>query len=145
MSAWVLTNHGIVRMHLRQQRGQMNADFVRGLPESGRRSNMAVYTQRSNLRSTPRDRAHPPASPPPRPSSRALQRLISEAKLLPHHASFLQTMVQYAGWETGDGITANAVAPGPVEFPDTGLTEEMKQAIIDQIGFGNSQQPGLVE
>jgi pteridine reductase len=29
-------------------------------------------------------------------------------------------------------VRVNAVAPGPVEFPDKGLTEEMKQAIIDK-------------
>jgi pteridine reductase len=34
--------------------------------------------------------------------------------------------------ELAPKVRVNAIAPGPVEFPETGLTEEMKQVIIDK-------------
>ena len=41
-------------------------------------------------------------------------------------------LTQSLARELAPQVRVNAVAPGPVEFPDTGLTEEMKQAIIDK-------------
>jgi pteridine reductase len=34
--------------------------------------------------------------------------------------------------ELAPEVRVNGIAPGPVEFPETGLSEEMKQAIIDK-------------
>jgi pteridine reductase len=41
-------------------------------------------------------------------------------------------LTQSLARELAPQVRVNAVAPGPVEFPDKGLTEEMKQAIIDK-------------
>lgn len=41
-------------------------------------------------------------------------------------------LTQSLARELAPRVRVNALAPGPVEFPDTGLTEEMKQAIIDK-------------
>lgn len=41
-------------------------------------------------------------------------------------------LTQSLARELAPNVRVNAVAPGPVEFPDTGLTEEMKQAIIEK-------------
>ena len=41
-------------------------------------------------------------------------------------------LTQSLARELAPHVRVNAVAPGPVEFPDRGLTEEMKQAIIDK-------------
>jgi pteridine reductase len=41
-------------------------------------------------------------------------------------------LTQSLARELAPHVRVNAVAPGPVEFPDTGLTEEMKQAIIEK-------------
>jgi pteridine reductase len=41
-------------------------------------------------------------------------------------------LTQSLARELAPQVRVNAVAPGPVEFPDRGLTEEMKQAIIDK-------------
>ena len=41
-------------------------------------------------------------------------------------------LTQSLARELAPHVRVNAVAPGPVEFPDKGLTEEMKQAIIDK-------------
>jgi pteridine reductase len=41
-------------------------------------------------------------------------------------------LTQSLARELAPAVRVNAIAPGPVEFPETGLTEEMKQAIIDK-------------
>jgi pteridine reductase len=41
-------------------------------------------------------------------------------------------LTQSLARELAPHVRVNAVAPGPVEFPEQGLTDEMKQAIIDK-------------
>jgi pteridine reductase len=41
-------------------------------------------------------------------------------------------LTQSLARELAPRVRVNAIAPGPVEFPEKGLTEEMKQAIIDK-------------
>ncbi|HMA11732.1 MAG TPA: pteridine reductase [Steroidobacteraceae bacterium] len=41
-------------------------------------------------------------------------------------------LTQSLARELAPRVRVNAVAPGPVEFPDKGLTEDMKQAIIEK-------------
>ncbi len=41
-------------------------------------------------------------------------------------------LTQSLARELAPQVRVNAIAPGPVEFPEQGLTEEMKQAIIDK-------------
>jgi pteridine reductase len=41
-------------------------------------------------------------------------------------------LTQSLARELAPEVRVNAVAPGPVEFPEHGLTDEMKQAIIDK-------------
>jgi pteridine reductase len=41
-------------------------------------------------------------------------------------------LTQSLARELAPAVRVNAIAPGPVEFPEKGLTEEMKQAIIDK-------------
>ena len=41
-------------------------------------------------------------------------------------------LTQSLARELAPHVRVNAIAPGPVEFPEAGLTEEMKQAIIDK-------------
>lgn len=57
---------------------------------------------------------------------------------LRHHTVYspakagLIMLTQSLARELAPHVRVNAVAPGPVEFPDKGLTEEMKQAIIEK-------------
>jgi pteridine reductase len=57
---------------------------------------------------------------------------------LRHHTVYspakagLIMLTQSLARELAPEIRVNAIAPGPVEFPEAGLTEEMKQAIIDK-------------
>ena len=44
----------------------------------------------------------------------------------------LVMLTQSLARELAPHVRVNAIAPGPVEFPEQGLTEEMKQAIIDK-------------
>lgn len=44
----------------------------------------------------------------------------------------LVMLTQSLARELAPQVRVNAIAPGPVEFPESGLTEEMKQAIIDK-------------
>jgi len=41
-------------------------------------------------------------------------------------------LTQSLARELAPEVRVNAIAPGPVEFPETGLTDEMKQEIIDK-------------
>lgn len=41
-------------------------------------------------------------------------------------------LTQSLARELAPEVRVNAIAPGPVEFPETGLTDEMKHAIIDK-------------
>lgn len=41
-------------------------------------------------------------------------------------------LTQSLARELAPAVRVNAIAPGPVEFPEKGLTDEMKQAIIDK-------------
>jgi pteridine reductase len=41
-------------------------------------------------------------------------------------------LTQSLARELAPEVRVNAIAPGPVEFPEKGLTDEMKQAIIDK-------------
>src|SRR5690606_20437493 len=41
-------------------------------------------------------------------------------------------LTQSLARELAPEIRVNAIAPGPVEFPETGLTDDMKQQIIDK-------------
>lgn len=41
-------------------------------------------------------------------------------------------LTQSLARELAPEVRVNAIAPGPVEFPEQGLTEEMKQSIIDR-------------
>ncbi|MGC4029531.1 MAG: pteridine reductase [Steroidobacteraceae bacterium] len=41
-------------------------------------------------------------------------------------------LTQSLARELAPRVRVNAIAPGPVEFPEQGLTEEMKQAIVDR-------------
>jgi pteridine reductase len=41
-------------------------------------------------------------------------------------------LTQSLARELAPQVRVNAIAPGPVQFPEKGLTEEMKQAIIDK-------------
>ena len=41
-------------------------------------------------------------------------------------------LTQSLARELAPDVRVNGIAPGPVEFPERGLTEEMKQAIIDK-------------
>ena len=41
-------------------------------------------------------------------------------------------LTQSLARELAPQVRVNAIAPGPVEFPENGLTDEMKQAIIDK-------------
>ena len=41
-------------------------------------------------------------------------------------------LTQSLARELAPQVRVNAIAPGPVEFPETGLTDEQKQAIIDK-------------
>jgi len=41
-------------------------------------------------------------------------------------------LTQSLARELAPHVRVNAIAPGPVEFPEQGLTDEMKQAIIDK-------------
>jgi len=41
-------------------------------------------------------------------------------------------LTQSLARELAPQVRVNAIAPGPVEFPETGLSDEMKQAIIDK-------------
>jgi len=57
---------------------------------------------------------------------------------LRHHVVYspakagLIMLTQSLARELAPEVRVNAIAPGPVEFPESGLTEEMKQAIIDK-------------
>jgi pteridine reductase len=57
---------------------------------------------------------------------------------LRHHTVYspakagLIMLTQSLARELAPEVRVNAIAPGPVEFPEAGLTEEMKQAIIDK-------------
>jgi len=57
---------------------------------------------------------------------------------LRHHTVYspakagLIMLTQALARELAPHVRVNAIAPGPVEFPEKGLTEEMKQAIIDK-------------
>jgi pteridine reductase len=57
---------------------------------------------------------------------------------LRHHTVYspakagLIMLTQALARELAPQVRVNAIAPGPVEFPETGLTEEMKQAIINK-------------
>lgn len=57
---------------------------------------------------------------------------------LRHHVVYspakagLIMLTQSLARELAPAVRVNAVAPGPVEFPERGLSEEMKQAIIDK-------------
>lgn len=57
---------------------------------------------------------------------------------LRHHTVYspakagLIMLTQSLARELAPQVRVNAVAPGPVEFPEQGLTEDMKQAIIDK-------------
>jgi pteridine reductase len=57
---------------------------------------------------------------------------------LRHHTVYspakagLIMLTQSLARELAPRIRVNAIAPGPVEFPEKGLTEEMKQVIIDK-------------
>jgi pteridine reductase len=57
---------------------------------------------------------------------------------LKHHTVYspakagLIMLTQSLARELAPHVRVNAIAPGPVEFPEQGLTEEMKQAIIDK-------------
>jgi pteridine reductase len=44
----------------------------------------------------------------------------------------LVMLTQSLARELAPRVRVNAIAPGPVEFPEKGLTEEMKQVIIDK-------------
>jgi pteridine reductase len=44
----------------------------------------------------------------------------------------LVMLTQSLARELAPQVRVNAIAPGPVEFPESGLTDEMKQAIIDK-------------
>jgi pteridine reductase len=41
-------------------------------------------------------------------------------------------LTQSLARELAPQVRVNAIAPGPVEFPESGLTDEMKQAIVDK-------------
>jgi pteridine reductase len=57
---------------------------------------------------------------------------------LRHHVVYspakagLIMLTQSLARELAPEVRVNAIAPGPVEFPESGLTEEMMQAIIDK-------------
>lgn len=57
---------------------------------------------------------------------------------LRHHTVYspakagLIMLTQSLARELAPEVRVNAIAPGPVEFPETGLSEEMQQAIIDK-------------
>jgi pteridine reductase len=57
---------------------------------------------------------------------------------LRHHTVYspakagLIMLTQSLARELAPEVRVNAIAPGPVEFPEAGLTEEMKQSIIDR-------------
>jgi pteridine reductase len=57
---------------------------------------------------------------------------------LKHHTVYspakagLIMLTQSLARELAPHVRVNAIAPGPVEFPEQGLTEEMKQAIVDK-------------
>lgn len=57
---------------------------------------------------------------------------------LRHHVVYspakagLIMLTQSLARELAPEVRVNAIAPGPVEFPESGLTDEMKQAIIDK-------------
>ena len=57
---------------------------------------------------------------------------------LRHHTVYspakagLIMLTQSLARELAPQVRVNAIAPGPVEFPEQGLTEEMKQAIIEK-------------
>jgi pteridine reductase len=57
---------------------------------------------------------------------------------LRHHVVYspakagLIMLTQSLARELAPQVRVNAIAPGPVEFPESGLSEEMKQAIIDK-------------
>ena len=57
---------------------------------------------------------------------------------LRHHVVYspakagLIMLTQSLARELAPQVRVNGIAPGPVEFPESGLTEEMKQAIIDK-------------
>jgi pteridine reductase len=57
---------------------------------------------------------------------------------LRHHVVYspakagLIMLTQSLARELAPEVRVNGIAPGPVEFPESGLTEEMKQAIIDK-------------
>jgi pteridine reductase len=57
---------------------------------------------------------------------------------LRHHVVYspakagLVMLTQSLARELAPEIRVNGIAPGPVEFPESGLTDEMKQAIIDK-------------
>ncbi len=57
---------------------------------------------------------------------------------LRHHTVYspakagLIMLTQSLARELAPAVRVNAIAPGPVEFPEKGLTDEMKQAIIDK-------------
>ncbi len=57
---------------------------------------------------------------------------------LRHHTVYspakagLIMLTQSLARELAPRVRVNAIAPGPVEFPEKGLTEEMKQVIIDK-------------
>jgi pteridine reductase len=57
---------------------------------------------------------------------------------LRHHTVYspakagLIMLTQALARELAPQVRVNAIAPGPVEFPETGLTDEMKQAIINK-------------
>ncbi len=57
---------------------------------------------------------------------------------LRHHTVYspakagLIMLTQSLARELAPHVRVNAIAPGPVEFPEKGLTEEMKQVIIDK-------------
>jgi pteridine reductase len=57
---------------------------------------------------------------------------------LRHHTVYspakagLSMLTQSLARELAPEVRVNAIAPGPVEFPEQGLSEEMKQSIIDR-------------
>jgi pteridine reductase len=63
---------------------------------------------------------------------------IHGTRPLRHHVIYspakagLIMLTQSLARELAPQVRVNAIAPGPVEFPEAGLSEEMKQAIIDK-------------